>query len=963
MEGKVRANVRLAHSMTSTLESQPTQSSRYVPWRPTSSPAGEPREFGLYNGVSNRARGWKSKTVGQFVENQAPAHESMRRWDGATKTWQPWDYLRRDPELWLRNGNCYIHLYGVGQSRRGPAFRIPFSALLDAGCQPLLDRYLVTAPARPNAPIPRYTHQNPHHALQSRHPQPQQPHGSIQHQVPCQQLAPGNSYVQLYISAPPQANTQQAFLFHVATRNFFAWLLGRPLVGKNLGSAMIGLLNTMMDFRCHSRDNVSDLLFYLNRLGYLDMRNQPHFALAILHLAEFFHLRDLYIDAFSHCTGMCDRLFLSPEYQNVSSVSRKLIRRAKSDLDCRLRRAGGMLKNFLEEDLSEAHLGLTESARIHLRRFRSFLHAFYIAKFGSYPPGSYTQLGKEPGMLSSMRRDFECLYRLLVNYSFNTAEDTTFLATGGICTLQCIQSFDMRHKFGSLPQPLPMMPDVVEPKQSRRKSWLGRDDRSKIDYRLLSHAALIKATNMDDSSVLENNLVRAYRKFEEDFIFSPTAADKPEKLSQIEARKVRWILIYCTYQTLRSVTEPPSEVRHTLGVSYHLAVTTDLLPPWREDRLLSPPASSHRFMPTVSLNSSMMSSAPPARAMSMTATTQRQSIRLDAEIKPDIDYFALAHATATSQNSRDTHMTSVPCPPRRSRSVTRAFPRTESIRRSLSIFSKHARAASPAATANSSSQSIASQRRRPSYHEIVIHGYGNGTNSVHMATEYMTSSHDEPDINPVTAANRSLSNASKSSDTSAVSAATAMSSMTNSTSVSTAPSSAPSICEEPGSVGFPEFSTRDQGHENNSSARRSTAPSLLNCPEAEFDNGSLRIPGRSSSLVNPAEGCVSSPPLSVPLAVSSVSADLGLQSKELRSKFRRTIGGLGDLIHRGHKGSEAMYPSPLAKQDYLNLQLTEGCTESHQIQDLIGNTVKEYKEDTKPVWEQFADLGGLTKLD
>lgn len=45
------------------------------------------------------------------------------------------------------------------------------------------------------------------------------------------------------------------------------------------------------------------------------MRNQPHFALAILHLAEFFHLRDLYIDAFSHCTGMCDRLFLSPEYQ------------------------------------------------------------------------------------------------------------------------------------------------------------------------------------------------------------------------------------------------------------------------------------------------------------------------------------------------------------------------------------------------------------------------------------------------------------------------------------------------------------------------------------------------------------------------------------------------------------------------------------------------------------------------
>lgn len=60
---------------------------------------------------------------------------------------------------------------------------------------------------------------------------------------------------------------------------------------------------------------MSDLISYLDEEGYLDMRNQPIHALAILHFAEYFQCKPLYIDAFTHCTGMSDQLFLVPEYQ------------------------------------------------------------------------------------------------------------------------------------------------------------------------------------------------------------------------------------------------------------------------------------------------------------------------------------------------------------------------------------------------------------------------------------------------------------------------------------------------------------------------------------------------------------------------------------------------------------------------------------------------------------------------
>lgn len=98
------------------------------------------------------------------------------------------------------------------------------------------------------------------------------------------------------------------------------------MVGNHLGNALVALNSSMHEFRDAGVDNKRDLLGYLDEEGYLDTRHQPNYALAILHVAENFELRDLYIDAFAHCVGMSERLYRSPEY-SVSSSSHPCISR------------------------------------------------------------------------------------------------------------------------------------------------------------------------------------------------------------------------------------------------------------------------------------------------------------------------------------------------------------------------------------------------------------------------------------------------------------------------------------------------------------------------------------------------------------------------------------------------------------------------------------------------------------
>lgn len=187
----------------------------------------------------------------------------------------------QDPELWMPDGDCLVHLYAEGASRRGPSFKLSFAALASAQCEPLLYNYLKTNIAT-----------TPTSSISSEH-------GAF---------FPDYRKYELYIPAPDGYEKTTAHDFHLATRNFFAWVFEKPLVGAHLGHALVQLVQRMEMFRSRGVDNIQDAVDYMAEEGLSDFRDSPDHALGALYFAECYRLRQLWTDAFVHCVGMNDRL-------------------------------------------------------------------------------------------------------------------------------------------------------------------------------------------------------------------------------------------------------------------------------------------------------------------------------------------------------------------------------------------------------------------------------------------------------------------------------------------------------------------------------------------------------------------------------------------------------------------------------------------------------------------------------
>jgi len=214
----------------------------------------------------------------------------------------------------------------------------------------------------------------------------------------------------------------------------------------------------------------------------------------------------------------------------------------------------------------------------------------------------------------------------------------------------------------------------------------------KPDPRLVTFASLAKATNGRDQSFFDCTLVRAYRGFEKDCIFSPSKADKSDKLSQTDARKVRWILIYAILQTLLSATRVPDQVRDAQNVSYNISVLTTGCPPWKEER----PYETLLRTQTEQTRADFIASKDKAKVQTAPVTP--------IEIKPDVDYFAINQKAKHARYNSGTSILSVDS-------------KKSSIRKALSTLGNMPELKHP-------------RPQSASFHEILIQGYGNGTNKV-----------------------------------------------------------------------------------------------------------------------------------------------------------------------------------------------------------------------------------------
>lgn len=181
-----------------------------------------------------------------------------------------------------------MHLYAVGQSRRGPSFCVPFRLLKQRNCGSMFSLCFAQTTTRT----------------------------VLGHAASNVKRLPGEAprQIELYIPAPEENSREASFQWHIATRNFFAFVSGKPLVGNHLGQAMIDLQERMRLFRTGCVDNHQDFLEYAEAQGYRDFVDSPDYALAMLYYAEHYKLRDAWIDAFAHCVGMNAKLVVSPEF-------------------------------------------------------------------------------------------------------------------------------------------------------------------------------------------------------------------------------------------------------------------------------------------------------------------------------------------------------------------------------------------------------------------------------------------------------------------------------------------------------------------------------------------------------------------------------------------------------------------------------------------------------------------------
>ena len=138
--------------------------------------------------------------------------------------------------------------------------------------------------------------------------------------------------VELFIPAPPQLGREAAHKFHLTTRNFFAWMYEKPVVGDHLGDTLALLHDRLDEWRHTAEQNSEDIWDYFEAQGYLDFRDCPDHAMAIMHYAGKYRDTELWTDAFAHCVGMYDTLNTSLEF----SVSRSDLNLGKALIRYRL---------------------------------------------------------------------------------------------------------------------------------------------------------------------------------------------------------------------------------------------------------------------------------------------------------------------------------------------------------------------------------------------------------------------------------------------------------------------------------------------------------------------------------------------------------------------------------------------------------------------------------------------------
>lgn len=551
----------------------------------------------------------------------------------------------QDPELWDPTGDTLVYLgHEHGATRPGPSLRVHSSVLEDTGSaffttiirEGYIEQNDFDLPLSPQSPSPsamlssdgtrgisrleqrdsdptsfvsrhRMMHGGHASAFQSPggHPTPPTSDSSTadrEHPV----------LYELFFPAPLDASMVENLRHHLTTRNVFALLFGKCLVGLNLYQSLLDLHERLQMYMPPESDNAGLIIDHIVSHGLDDVRNDPTSAAGLLAWSEGPLVRwyEGWREAYVHCAGMYSRLQRIAEFRDVSHFSRILLERASLEVQIRAQQVANKLTDFDFADMWPMQSVLPLPARESFDRFRRFLVRHYEAIFWTWPaPARHgnAEIWLSRDVIHRLQTDFGALYDYLVDRDMtwesgssphdrewrivSKGQKPNFRADGdGLPLTGMFIGFDNRCGFPHIPHPYPLLPPTrplhIPPAKANRFAKKARHPEARFVERRVA-LEYSEATNLFQlgPDFAANGLVDAFAQFEK--------MDMPAEVDPCQARKGRWVLIYGVLQVLATVSVDTPGLRFTDKVPYFLNPRLRGTPPWRDKQDPSPEEASH----------------------------------------------------------------------------------------------------------------------------------------------------------------------------------------------------------------------------------------------------------------------------------------------------------------------------------------------------------------------------------
>ncbi|KAI5818063.1 hypothetical protein BZA77DRAFT_291978 [Pyronema omphalodes] len=616
--------------------------------------AGSTRFYtGLGGGLSGASHGSAGSGGMAGIAAMAEERIDLQRWEGSGSRGELWDGAgsgKKDLELWYPDGDTLVYLTHKPLPSRNPqglykpptpqpSFRLRSAALRNSGSQyliSLLDEYLQQDQPPPKSyneisEEPHFREQRMDYEYQLHRTKTQDSMTSSRSTTTQTQNASedGITY-RLYFPTPSRLDNIMQHRHHLTTRNFFAVLCNKSLVGITFGQTLIDLLERTEQYLssassqyCIGDRPISDIEAFFNSgtntsqrptsptatinslnliLNYLltrefdDVRNWPEGAAGLVVFSERAikllttttnqspsetseTLTTLWREGFVHCTGMLSSLQLLPCWRDISPITKALIDRASLEIQVRVSNADSQICGFNFGDIWPESLS-GSPARIAFDRFQKCLNKHYAEQLGAgnWPP----QDGKvSRSLYMLLLRDFEMLYAYLVDRDsvwqgdniVNRRDKSIHIDDDFLPISAILSSFDSSCNLPPIPHPFPLVPAIsTNPKSTKNKTnlFLSRPTTAELALSFLTSSNLSILHDTPHANPLQESFVHHEKSI-------PATEIHPQA-----ARKGRWVMVYCVLQILRDVVGEEAEegTKWRGDVEYWVNPRLRGTPPW-----------------------------------------------------------------------------------------------------------------------------------------------------------------------------------------------------------------------------------------------------------------------------------------------------------------------------------------------------------------------------------------------